>query len=395
MNIRRAGLLAVGVLPAAGAGCAAQSPPAVPAFVPAPGSPFAAGPRPGRPVIADFNADGRPDIALPCGPEVRPQTRRILILLNEGAGRFTPAVNEHAGEHPHPHVDTIAVQDFNSDGRPDAAGVEHDSYSVYVFLGDGRGGLTPAPGSPFAAHTGTRPHTHDVASADVNADGHADILTTNADDDAISVLLGDGRAGFTPAPGSPFAAARHPYARIAIRDLNADGKPDVVAPLIMSRGIGVYLGDGTGRFGPAPGSPYRVGERPGYAHVDDVDHDGHPDILATHDDVGMLDVLLNDGEGRFRPAPGSPLRVGRPVWSVTTADFDRDGNTDVLLSAQGRGRLTLLLGDGRAGFTEARVDMPTGDEPNHAAAADLNGDGKPDIVTSNDGSGDVTVLLAR
>ncbi len=387
MTIRRAGLLAVGVLPAAGAGCAAQSPPAVPGFVAAPGSPFAAGPHPGRPVIADFNADGRPDIALACGAK----TRRILILLNDGAGRFSAA--EQAGEHP--HVDTIAVQDFSSDGRPDAAGVEHDSYNVYVLLGDGRGGLTPAPGSPFAAHTGTRPHTHEVASADVNADGHADILTTNADDNAISVLLGDGRAGFTPAPGSPFAAERHPYAGIAIRDLSGDGKPDVAAPLIMSRGIGVYVGDGTGRFSPAPGSPYRVGERPGYVFVDDVDHDGRPDILATHDDVGMLDVLLNDGGGRFRSAPGSPLRVGRPAWSGTTADFDRDGNTDVLLSAQGRGRLTLLLGDGRAGFTEARVDLPTGDEPNYAAAADLNGDGKPDIVTSNYRSGGVTVLLGR
>ncbi len=386
-------ILLVGLVAGVAPGCVTQRPSAAALeFVPAQGSPFAAGPRPSRPAVADFNLDGKPDIALTCGTRERPEEERILILLNDGAGRFAPAEGGFPAD---VRVDKVTVADFNSDGKPDVAGVHHDSYNVHVFLGDGRGGLRPAAGSPFAAHTGQRPHTHDVACADVNADGHADILTTNADDDAISVLLGDGRGGFARAAGSPFAAARHPYAGIAIRDVSGDGKPDVVAPLVASGAIGVYLGDGTGKFSPAPGSPYRVAERPGYAYVDDLNGDGRPDILATHDNVGMLDVLLNTGDGRFRPAPGSPVRVGRPAWTIVTADFDRDGNTDVLLSSQGRGALTLLMGDGRGGLSEARVDLPTGDEPGSVAAADLNGDGKPDIITSNYASGDVTVLLVR
>ncbi len=374
--MRTLGLFVVGALQA---GCAAQ--PAPLSFIPAPGSPYKVGPHPERPAIADLNADGRPDIALTCGS-------RVVILLGPG---FAAAPLDLAGL----RMDKIAVHDFNSDGKPDAAGVHHDSYDVHILLGDGRAGLAPAPGSPVAAHTGSSPHTHDVACADINADGHADILTTNADDNAISVLLGDGHARFTPAPGSPFPAAGHPYAGIAVRDVSGDGKPDVVAPLLHSHQIGVYLGDGTGAFTEAPGSPHRVRDRPGVAYVDDLDGDGRPDILATHDDVGMLDVLLSTGEGRFHAAQGSPLRLSRGAWSITTADFDADGHTDVLLGSQGRGRLTLLLNDDRAGLREARVDLPTGDEPNNVTAADLNADGKPDIVTTNYASGDVTVLLAR
>lgn len=371
------------------AGCAAQPTGPNPTFVAAPGSPFAVGRHPGRPAVADFNADGKPDIALACGTPETPDGGCVMILLNDGAGRFT-------AQRPAPAlVDKIAAADFNADGKPDVAAVHHDAYDVEILLGDGRGGLARAPVSPVAAYDGESPHTHDVACADVNADGHADILTTNSDDDAISVLLGDGRAGFTPAPGSPFPAERHPYSGIGVRDLNADGKPDVVAPLLQSGALGVYLGDGAGGFSPAPDSPYKVAARPGFAHVDDLNGDGRPEILATHDDVGMLDVLVNAGDGRFRPAPGSPLRISRNCWSIVTADVDRDGNTDVLLSSAGAGKLTLLLGDGRAGLREARVDLPTGDEPGNIAAVDLNADGKTDIITCNYASGDVTVLLQR
>ena len=59
---------------------------------------------------------------------------------------------------------------------------------------------------------------------DVNGDGKLDIVTPNVGSDNVSVLLGDGRGGFTNAPGSPYGAASRPY-YIAIGDVSGDGKP--------------------------------------------------------------------------------------------------------------------------------------------------------------------------
>ncbi len=364
-------------------------------FVAGPNSPIAVGRGPGAPAVSDFNGDAKPDIALLSGS--RSETRaghNLLILLNDGAARFSasPAGRIDVGESP----SEVATADFSGDGNSDIAVMSHDSYLVHLFLGDGKGGMNRAPGSPFPAHNGARPHTHALVAADVNADGRTDLLTTNAADDAISILLNNGGARFTAAPGSPFPAPRHPYSSLAVRDLNGDGHIDVAAPLLESGEIGVYLGDGTGRFSPAPGAPYRVAARPGFVHADDLNGDGRPDLLATHDDVGMVDVLLNDGGGRFRFAPGSPVRTGPMVWGIITDDFDGDGDRDAILNTN-RGRsLVLILGDGRGGFTESDgAALETGDAASRLVCVDLNGDGRKDIVATNEGSGDVTVLLRR
>jgi hypothetical protein len=205
-----------------------------------------------------------------------------------------------------------------------------------------------------------------------------------------------GMEALARAPGSPFAALRHPYSSLAVVDVNGDGRPDVVAPLLQSGQIGVYLGDGAGRFEPAPGSPHAVGARPGFAHTVDLNGDGRPEIMATHDDVGMVDVLVNEGGGRFRFAAESPMRLREHVWSITTADFDGDGDQDAVLSASQSRGLVLLLGDGRGGLKRVEgAGLSTGDEPNRLACGDLDGDGRVDVVSSNYKSGDVTVLLRR
>ena len=69
-------------------------------------------------------------------------------------------------------------------------------------------GVLLAPGRFFA--TGRRPYER-LRTADFNHDGHADIVTTNLDDDTVSILLGDGHGGLQNAPGSPFPAGAKPW----------------------------------------------------------------------------------------------------------------------------------------------------------------------------------------
>lgn len=381
--------------PPAPRGPAVGDPVQPPLFTPAAGSPMYVGPMAGRPAVGDMNGDGKPDVVVACGTccgsRAQDESGHVVVLLNDGAGRLSKATGPRVLVGP--SVRKVALGDVNGDGKLDAVAAEHDTYGVTVLLGDGRGGLSPANGSPFMAARGSRPHTHEIALADVNSDTFLDALTTNANDNTISVLLGDGKAGFAPAPGSPFPTGRHPYDALAVRDLNGDGAADIAVPLLAGGKVGVLFGDGKGAFSHAPDSRYPVAERPGYVAAGDVNGDGRPDILATHDDVGLVDVLLGESGGRFVPAPGSPVRLTAAVWGIAIGDLNGDGFADVALGGMAGRGVVILLGDGRGGFTEAPARPEAGDQPNYIAIADLNGDRRPDIVTGNYGSGDVTVLL--
>src|SRR5215813_2690163 len=370
-----------------------------PSFKMAPGSPIKVGPMAGEPVIADSNHDGNLDIILACGtccgspPD--PLSGHVQVLLGDGRGGFKPAPGS-----PIPvgsSARKVAVGDANRDGHLDIFVAQHDSYEVAALLGNGRGGFKPAPGSPFVAASGPnvhpRAHTHAITTGDVNSDGYLDLITTNGNDNSISILLGDGKGSFAPS-GAPIKAGRHPYDTITLTDVNNDGKVDIVTPNLQGDAVMVMLGDGKGGFTRAPGAPFALGPRPGYVAVADLNGDGKTDMVATHDDDPLVAVLLGDGKGGFNPTPESPLRPPNPVWGVAVADLNGDGRKDLAMGSQLDHGVTIMLGDGKGGFVSAPGSpMPAGKNANYVAVADLNRDGKPDIVASSYGSGEITVFL--
>ncbi|HYE61092.1 MAG TPA: VCBS repeat-containing protein [Phycisphaerales bacterium] len=365
-----------------------------PQFVEAPGSPFPVGPQAGRLVSADVNGDTFKDIVLACGAccgqKHDANAGHVAVLLNNGKGSFSAAGhNVKVG----PTALRVAVADLNGDRHADIACIEHDTYNVHLLWGDGKGAFTKSDVT-VKSRDGTRPHSHDIVAADLNADGRADLAVTNANDNTISVLLSNGGGAFSPAKGSPFAAGRHPYEGLTAADFNADGRPDLAVTNLQGNAVAVLHNDGHGAFTMARGFPITLGERPGYVCAGDLNADGRADLLVSHDDVGMIDVLLAQPDGTHKPAKNSPLTLDVPVWGIDIADMDADGTNDAVLAGL-RGHILILRGNGHGQLGPERVELKAGKAPCYAIAADFNNDGKMDVASSNYKSGDVTVWLGK
>ncbi len=99
----------------------------------------------------------------------------------------------------------------------------------------------------------------------------------------------------------------------------------------------------------------------------------------------------------FVLSPDSPITVGKAPTAVATADFNRDGNLDIVVANSGSNNLTVLMGNGKGSFRLASGSpVPAGRKPHHVTAADWNGDGNMDLATApHDGGSDVTLFLGN
>jgi FG-GAP-like repeat len=371
-------------------GNAPSNAPQQPLFTNAPGSPVAVQDGPGNVLVGDMNNDRKVDLIVACA-----RARTITVLEGKGNGQFCAALStttlaEAPGE--------MAIGDLNGDGKLDVAVASHDSYGVVLLTGDGKGGLIKAANSPVVMKLGEHAHTHGLAISDVNRDNKLDLVTCNSSDNDISLALGDGRGNFTRAPRSfPVGPSPYPF---ATGDVNNDGWLDIVATatatgpkrreqLPLSRALTLLLSDGKGDFTPHQ-LPLRTGE-PWFAAIADLNRDGRLDIVATHHEQRAVSVLIGDGRGGFSEANGSPFDFGVSLYQIIIADVNRDATMDII--ATSGDSLRVLLGDGRGAFKSA-ASIPVGPGAWRMAVADLNGDGKVDIVTSNFESNNLSVLLS-
>ena len=116
---------------------------------------------------------------------------------------------------------SVAIGDFNGDGIQDFAAANYGSNNVSIRLGNGSGGFT-SPAVPEVT-VGTYPIS--VAIGDFNGDGKQDLATANVDSNNVSIRLGDGSGGFT-SPAVPEVTVGNDPISVAIGDFNGDGIQD-------------------------------------------------------------------------------------------------------------------------------------------------------------------------
>ena len=339
---------------------------------------FSVGPNvhPESVAVGDFNCDGKPDLVTPDG-----FTSSVSELLGNGDGTFQTAQSYATGT---PAVYDIpvyvAVGDFNGDHKPDLVVANQNSNSISVLLGNGDGTFQTA----MKFGVGSNPVS--VAVGDLNGDHKLDLVVANEYSDTFSVLMGNGDGTFQAA--QDYSTGGRLPVSLAIADFNGDGKADLaIANQNGGITVGVLLGNGDGTFQTAQN--FEVGVTPNDVVVGDFNGDGKLD-LAVSSVAPAVSVLLGNGDGTFQAlrefaAPGEP-------YGLTVADLNGDGKQDLAVADVVANQVSVLLGNGDGTFQDIE-NFPSGFFPAAVVAADFNSDGKQDLAVVNELNSSVSVML--
>jgi len=297
--------------------------------------------------------------------------------------------------------------DFNNDGNMDIAATRRSKpapslcyWGVSVWLGNGDGSFQDRVDYAVPSN-----HWY-LAVADFNEDGNIDIATSGISTDTaipghvVSILFGNGDGTFQDPVVIPVPSGDKGV--IFSDDLNDDGHADLVICHFWGSQIAIMLGDGTGSFSI---SHFYAGRNIVDAAVADFNEDGHNDLIVSGAYIDSVYVLFGDGQGDFSirtplytGIPGVPPYENNPN-RVTAADFDRDGHMDFALGLRGgfperHDSMAIWLGNGDGTFQQPSK-FDAGGWVYDLKTVDINRDSIPDIFAKQIYSARISVHLGN
>jgi Flp pilus assembly secretin CpaC len=377
----------------------------VPSSTTFPETSFAVGDNPVALAASDFNLDGLPDLAV-----ANQGDNTISILLNQNNGNFAPATNSpFALAKTETGPSAIAAGIFGNTVTS-ASGIQtptadlvianSSSDNVTVLLGNGDGTFQEPAGSPYLV--GKNPSS--VVVADFNGDGNPDFAVANRGDNTISVFKGDGKGGFTEFPGSPFALAntstvseKGPVAMLAanfrgaVNSTNNSPQVDLAVVNQSSNNVAILLGsvdaNSNVSFIEAANSPITVGQSPVAIATGDLNGDTVPDLAIVNQGDNTVSILLGSSNlnATFTAASGSPLPTAATPAGIVIANFTGGNFPSLAVTNKGQGTLGIYLGLGAGTFSN-RIEIATPASPSAIVSAILTSTSLPDVALTALGS---------
>jgi hypothetical protein len=340
-------------------------------FPSTPNSSLTVGTTPQGITTADFNGDGKLDLAV-----ANSGSNTVSILLGNGDGTFTTKSTPAAGS----GSNWVVVGDFNEDGIPDLAVSNLNANTVSILLGHGDGTFT------LKSSPATGLHPLSVTTGDFNGDGHLDLAVSNSGAATVTVLLGDGTGSFTTS--STPAVGSAPQVIVA-GDFNEDGILDLAVSNESSNTVSVLLGIGNGTFQSQAtiavgGSGFPIG-----LIAADLEGTHHLDLAALN--ASDVAILRGNGLGSFTLI-GNPTTGTSDLIAAVAGDYNGDGKLDLVVSDRAAGKAFLLPGNGNGTFG-TKLTFTTAAGSFGVATADFNGDGGLDLAVANGNAANVSIFL--
>jgi len=347
-------------------------------------------------VAGDLNGDAWTDLAIVSEQEFSfPYLGRVTLWMGSPTG-FTSGGSYTTGGQ---ISDWIAMADMNEDGRNDVVTSNDDpSNTVSVLLNTGLS--SPRLSSPTQYSVGPGPNT--CTAVDLNGDGHIDVATADWSGVAsYSVLLGVGNGTLQPAMTTfPSSLQESDAFAIAAGEMTGDARIDLVITGGVMGTVSVLPGNGNGTFGPA--RLYGTGSAARGVALGDVNGDGRTDIVTTNLNSNTVQVLTATPSRKF---PGAVFAIGtdspssfnindRLVGNVAAGDINRDGRVDLATIHPAAGTASIVFGAGDGTFGPPS-NLAVGPNPQTVQLADLDQDGNLDLVTVLEGNGTVSVQLGK
>ncbi|MFC6221992.1 FG-GAP-like repeat-containing protein [Hymenobacter artigasi] len=273
--------------------------------------------------------------------------------------------------------------DVNGDGHLDLLVANQVSNTVSVRFNNGSGFFSGG------SNVAVGPTPFCVTAADVDGDGDLDILTANLNaSGTVSVRFNDGSGVFSGTTEVPVGSQPQ---FVTAADVDGDGDVDILTANYNSQNVSIRLNDGSGSFGGGSDVATAAGGYPVCVTAADVDGDGDLDFLVANSGGTFgVSVRLNNGSGSFSGTTN--VAAGAGTSGVVAADVDGDGDLDILAANSSAGTVSVRLNNG-SGVFSGGSDVTVGANAQSVAAADVDGDGDLDILTSNAGSNSASVRL--
>ena len=248
---------------------------------------------PSKPVLADFNRDGKLDFAIAAN-------NTIYVYFGNGDGTFRrgPAIQVDSRA-----IQDIVAADLNGDGKTDLVALSYDSFSntdeLDVYFSNGAGAFTAGP----VTQLGTIGNPLTLLTGDFDGDGKADVawLTCGGAGCEISIAYGD-RTGKFPAFYGNHTTSGFSF---IVADVNGDGRSDFIGRINGANVLDVWYGN-SNRTLTQQEIPLAQCTFGSSVAVADFSGDGIPDIIVGEGPCSgsrntQLAFLAGEGGGLFHP----------------------------------------------------------------------------------------------
>lgn len=304
----------------------------------------------------------------------------------------------------------LCTCDLNADGKPDVSATKFTS-SGYLTPSDimvlqnnsTPGNITATSFQKFDKTNLPALNlsfgTDHIVCGDLQGDGYPELVVSRAGSTRNSIhILRNTTVGTTlnfSVEPQLLLDVGHFATRMALRDLNRDGKPEIIVTNTFNDVLYIFINQSSGGVLSFNATPIKLSIKIGESdvlttyepEVLDLNGDNLPEIVINQFQTNDLYILRNQSAGNISFAAPQKIPLAGGLNRLHSADFNKDGKPDLVVTSTLNDKIDILLNqtaEGAASFSFATpISIPTSKGPWGVDVSDIDGDGDPDITIAN------------